>query len=39
VRLLDAAKNTDTYPLVPMPGQRVDVLKPQESDGWWVSRG
>ncbi|MEV0947827.1 MBL fold metallo-hydrolase [Rhodococcus sp. NPDC049939] len=39
VRLVEAAEAQGTHVAVPMPGQRIDVLKPPEQKTWWTSLG
>jgi hypothetical protein len=39
VRLLAAAQDKGTPVAVPMPGQRIDALKPTAQTPWWSALG
>ncbi|WP_072691236.1 MBL fold metallo-hydrolase [Rhodococcus marinonascens] len=39
IRLIAAAEAKGTPVAVPMPGQRIDVLKPSAQTSWWTSLG
>ena len=38
-RLLTAAERTGAQVVVPLPGQRIDVLDPPEPKDWWTAVG
>jgi hypothetical protein len=37
--VLAAAKKSGAQVVVPVPGQRIDVLDPPELDDWWTAVG